>query len=59
MQKYVTRLIPTLKTNGIEIERVSEFKNLGVISDEILSWKSHTNILSNIQQNVKICQYIK
>ena len=47
-QKDITGLIPTLEINGIEIERVSEFKNLGVIIDENLeSWKSHTNILSN------------
>ena len=46
-QKDITGLIPTLEINGIEIERVSEFQNLGVIIDENLSWKSHTNILSN------------
>ena len=37
-QKDITGLIPTLEINGIEIERVSEFKNLGVIIDENLSW---------------------
>ena len=36
-QKDVTGLIPTLESNGIKIERVSEFKNLGVIIDENLS----------------------
>ena len=46
-QKDISGLIPTLEINGIEIERVSEFQNLGVIIDENLSWKSHTNILSN------------
>ena len=46
-QKDITGLIPTLEINGIEIEPVSEYKNLGVIIDENLSWKSHTNILSN------------
>ena len=46
-QKDITGLIPTLEINGIEIERVSEFQNLGVIIDENLSWKSHTNILLN------------
>ena len=45
-QKDITELIPTLEINGVEIERVSEFKNLGVIKDENLSWKSHTNISS-------------
>ena len=33
--------------NDVEIERVSELKNLGVVINENLSWKSHTNILSN------------
>ena len=33
-QKDITGLIPTLEINGIEIERVSEFKNLCVIIDE-------------------------
>ena len=51
-QKDITGLVPTLEINGIEIERVSEFKNLGVIIDENLSWKSQTNILSN-----KMSQY--
>ena len=46
-EKDITGLIPALEINGIEIERVSEFKNLGVIINENLSWKSHTNILSN------------
>ena len=35
------------KINGIEIEHVSEFKKLGVILDENLSWESHTIISSN------------
>ena len=43
----ITGLIPTLEINGIEIERVWEFKNLGVILDKKFPWKSHTNILSN------------
>ena len=47
IQKDITGLIPTLEINGVEIERVSEFKNHGVIIDENLSWKSHANILSN------------
>ena len=34
IQKDITGLIPTLEINGIEIECVSEFKNLGVIIDE-------------------------
>ena len=35
-----------MEINGIEIERVSGSKNIGVIVDENLSGKSHTNILS-------------
>ena len=45
--KDITWLIPILVINFIEIERVSECENLSVIIDENLSWKSHTNILSN------------
>ena len=36
----------TLEINGVEIECVSAFRNLCVIIDENLSWKSDTNILS-------------
>ena len=47
VQKDITGLIPTLEINGIEIERVSQIKNLGVILDENLSWKSHPNMFFN------------
>ena len=46
-QKDITGLILTLEINGVDFERVSKFKNIGVIIEENLSWKSHTNILSN------------
>ena len=47
IRKDITGLIPTLEINGVEFERVSESKNLGVVIDENLSWKSHTDISSN------------
>ena len=58
--KDITGLIPNLEINGIEIERVSEFKNHGVIMDEKLSWKSHTNVLSNkMSKNAGILNELK
>ena len=46
-QKDITNLIPTLKFNDIEIERVIEIKCLGIIFDENMSWKPHTDALAN------------
>ena len=46
-QKDISNLIPNLIINDTEIERVSEFKNLGVTIDEHLSWKAHTSSISN------------
>ena len=43
-EKEIQRLIPTLEMNGIESERVSEFKN-------------RYNYI--IQQNVKLCWYTR
>ena len=36
-----------MNIDSIETERILEFKNLGVITDETLSWKSHANISSS------------
>ena len=46
-QKDIRGLIPNMEIDSIETERILEFKNLGVITDESLSWKSHANVLSN------------
>ena len=43
---------PTIKINDISIERVSHFKSLGVIFDENLSWKHHTDSLA-----IKLSKY--
>ena len=37
IKKGLTWFIPTMEINGIEIGRVSETKNLGVILDESFS----------------------
>ena len=39
--------IPKLKVGGIEIERVSEFNFLGLMINENMNWKSHTDKLCN------------
>ena len=52
-QKNVRSIIPKLKINGIEIERVNEFNFLGVTIDENMSWKAHTQKVAN-----KIAQVI-
>ena len=36
-----------LKINDVEIERVSSFKCLGILFDENMSWKCHTDMISN------------
>ena len=39
--------IPTLRINNIEIERVMNFKFLGLTINENLSWKPHTDKIRN------------
>ena len=51
-QKDISNLIPSIKINDIEIERVTEIKCLGVIFDETISWKPHIDSVSN-----KIAKY--
>ena len=47
--------LPILKINQIEIEREKAIKFLGVMIDENLNWKCHTDILLNkISKNVGI-----
>ena len=45
-QKDITGLIPMHKMNDVEIERVSSFKCLGILFDESMSWKRHTDMVS-------------
>ena len=45
--------------NGVEIERVNEFKFLGIHIDEHLSWKTHMNkLLSKIHRNLGVVRKI-
>ena len=39
--------IPTLNINNSEIERVSNFKFLGITFDDTLSWNHHVNYIAN------------
>ena len=39
--------IPNLKINGSDIERVSEFKFLGLTINDFMSWNSHSKKVSN------------
>ena len=49
----------SLKLNGKTIKRVNNFKFLGFIIDEHLSWKAHMlEILSKIQRNASIVKKI-
>jgi hypothetical protein len=42
-RKNVDILIPSLRLNGIDIERVDNFNFLGVTLDENMNWHSHVN----------------
>ena len=45
--------------NGVVIERVSEFKFLGIYVDEHLSWKTHmTKLLSKLYRNLCVARKI-
>ena len=45
--------------NGVVIERVSEFKFLGIYVDEHLSWKTHmTKLLSKLYRNLGVARKI-
>ena len=46
-QKDISGMVPQLTINGTKLEHVVEFKNLGVVFDDHMSWKPHTSILSN------------
>ena len=39
--------IPTLKLNNKTLERVNEFKYLGIYLDENLTWDFHINYIAN------------
>ena len=42
-QRKLGHIIPKLKINNIEIERVKEFNFLGITIDEHMSWKAHAH----------------
>ena len=46
-QKDISGMVPQLTISSTKLEHVVEFKNLGVVFDEHMSWKPHTSILSN------------
>ena len=39
--------IPSIKINDMPIERVTEFKFLGVLIDSNLTWSPHCNYIAN------------
>ena len=45
-QKDVSNLVPVLKINQNEIERVDKFDFLGVTGNEHVNWKTHTDKLA-------------
>ena len=46
-QKDISRLVPSLNINGIELERVDHIKCLGIILDENVYWKPHLDMVAN------------
>ena len=46
-QKYMTSDPRLFQIKDIEIERASAFKRIGIFFDEDMSWKRHTDTLSN------------
>ena len=52
--------LPTLKLNGVILERVSEFLYLGIYLDENLSWDPHVNyIATKMSKNMGILRRLK
>ena len=53
-------IIPSIKVNDINIERVKDFNFLGINLDQNLNWSSHTNKISiKISQAIGIMVRIK
>ena len=44
-RKFET-ILPSLKLNNVELEKVKTIKYLGLILDENLTWDSHINALN-------------
>ena len=40
------KCLPTLKINGVSIERVKEFRFLGIVLNENLTWSNHIDYIS-------------
>ena len=51
-QKGASNLVPVLKMNQKEIERVDKFDFLGVTLDEHVNWKAHTDKLATRLSNI-------
>ena len=59
-QKNIAQHLPCLTVCDIEIERVQNFNFLGLIINENLSWKSHTDHISNkILRSVEVMNRLK
>ena len=52
--------IPIIKINGVPIERVIEFKFLGVLIDSNLTWSPHCNYIANkLSRNCGVASRLK
>ena len=50
----------SLSINGVNIEKVSEFKFLGITLDENLTWKSHVSyVKKKLSKNIFILNKVK
>ena len=59
-QRGIDDLIPTLKINNHEIERVKDFNFLGITIDENMNWNMHIHKISNkISRNLGCLNRIK
>ena len=59
-QRNIDNLIPTLKINNYEIERVKDFNFLGITIDEHMDWNMHIQKISNkISRNLGCLNRLK
>ena len=47
MNKRIEGVIPNLEINGIPLEIVQNLNFLGLVLNEIMSWKPHIDLLTN------------
>lgn len=58
-RKLLPNNIPKIKINGIEIIQKNSTKFLGVIIDEYLSWKEHTELIARkVAKNLNIIKHV-